>query len=129
MVHHASPEIKPMLTRPWEQIWKTGTPRPPLSVHHFLQMWKANNAYIPPKTLADLASMEFWFHPALNRDKASVRWGAPVWNHLLFGTTSVMPIRTIGQLWAIKEGHIVTESRFQLAAARFSVTCPHLGET
>jgi hypothetical protein len=67
MVHHASPEIKPMLKRPWAQVWKTDTPKPPLSVHHFLRMWKTNNTYIPPKTLADLASMEFWFHPALNR--------------------------------------------------------------
>jgi hypothetical protein len=48
LTHHTKPKLRDMITRPWVQVWNRATPRPPLSVYHFLKPWKVKDACIPP---------------------------------------------------------------------------------
>jgi hypothetical protein len=124
LTHHTKPKIRDMIMRPWAQVWNRSTPRPPLSVYHFLKPWKVKDACIPPTNETELAAMDFWFHREINQKHASVLWYTPVWKELFFSTTTVPKIQTLGQLWAIKEGHIKAESKHQEAATRFFKNMP-----
>jgi exonuclease III len=117
-------QIKPMIEAPWEQIWDVRQKLPPPSVHQFLRHWKAGTAMPPITTVEELAGVEFWFHPLLNKQGRKQRWEAPVWKDLFNGTSLLRPIRTLSQAWDIKIGKVRASVRQRGAVTRLFANLP-----
>lgn len=124
MTRRANPEIRPMLTKPWKQVWESRPPPLPSSIDQFLRLWKLDIASIPPTNREELANTDFWFHPRINRGRTRVRWAAPIWHEFFEGTTNLTPVKTLGQMWVISSGEVYATQRQKGAAMRFMANLP-----
>ena len=124
LTENVHPEVKPMITRPWEQTWEARPKKPPPSLHHFMRHWSTHEACPPVDTLGNLARIEFWFHPLLNKVRTTQRWCAPVWQDLFYGNTQRQGIRTIGDIWDVAKGITRSNANCVGAARRLLENMP-----
>ncbi|RKF63119.1 hypothetical protein GcC1_141015 [Golovinomyces cichoracearum] len=137
IMKNVTPDIRNLTEHPWIQKWTCRIPKPPPSVYQFLFLRNKSLTNIPPKSLMDVATTNFWIHPCINSGHANVRWGAPIWKELFNGTDEVDTIRSIGQLWNLKEGNGRFKQKHRIASMRlinhlppewlnFLIGVPHL---